>query len=78
MQSNSLIQPNILMEEEMNTTELKIRHVLADGRVVDSIEGIVVPNTGATAAAYRILAEFAKNRPENIYQGRERKVCVTN
>ena len=39
-----------------------IRHILADGREVASIEGLVVPNAGATAAVYRIVTEFAKNR----------------
>lgn len=41
-----------------------IRHILADGREVKSVEGLVVPHTGATAAAYRLVAEFAKNLPE--------------
>lgn len=39
-----------------------IRHFLADGREVESIEGFIVPREGATEAAYRILAEFAKKR----------------
>lgn len=41
-----------------------IRHILADGREVKSVEGLVVPHTGATAAVYRIVTEFAKNHPE--------------
>lgn len=35
-----------------------IKHVLADGRVLDSIEGFQIPYTPATEAAYRLLAEF--------------------
>ena len=37
-----------------------VRHILADGREVKSIEGLVVPNSGAAAAVYRIVTEFAK------------------
>lgn len=40
-----------------------IKHVLADGTEVDSIEGMLIPTTGPTAAVYRIIADFAKNRP---------------
>lgn len=36
-----------------------IRHILADGREVESIEGFVIPNTGPTAAVYRIVEQFA-------------------
>ena len=50
-----------------------IRHILADGREVQSIEGLVVPNTGATAAVYRIVAEFAKNHPEATKHKEETK-----
>lgn len=33
-----------------------IKHVLSDGRTLDSIEGLRLPYTEATAAAYRLLA----------------------
>ena len=33
-----------------------IKHVLSDGRTLDSIEGFRLPYTEATAAAYRLLA----------------------
>ena len=33
-----------------------IKHVLADGRTLDSIEGFRLPYTDATAAAYRLIA----------------------
>lgn len=50
-----------------------VRHILADGREVDSIEGFIVPTTGATAAVYRIAAEFAKNHPNIVHQNKEDK-----
>lgn len=50
-----------------------IRHILADGREVQSIEGLVVPNTGATAAVYRIIAEFAKNHQEAVHNKEDKK-----
>lgn len=50
-----------------------IRHILADGREVKSVEGLVVPHTGATAAVYRIVAEFAKNHPESIQSKEDTK-----
>lgn len=46
---------------------MKVIHILADGREVESIEGMIIPNTGATAAVYRIIADFARNHPE-IYK----------
>lgn len=36
-----------------------VRHILADGREVGSIEGMVIPSTGKTAAVYRIVANLA-------------------
>ena len=33
-----------------------IKHVLADGRILDSIEGFRLPYTDTTAVAYRLLA----------------------
>lgn len=33
-----------------------IKHILADGRTLDSIEGFRLPYTDATAAAYRLIA----------------------
>lgn len=41
-----------------------IRHILADGREVESVEGFVVPPTGPTAAVYSIVVEFAKNHKD--------------
>lgn len=35
-----------------------VRHILADGTVLSSIEGHVVPPTGKTEAVYQMLAEI--------------------
>lgn len=51
-----------------------VRHILADGREVKSVEGLVIPPTGTTAAVYRIAAEFIKNHPKTIYKEKEGKV----
>lgn len=39
-----------------------VRHILADGREVESIEGFVIPPTGATAAVYRIVADIMRRK----------------
>lgn len=36
-----------------------IKHILADGTEVESMEGRMVPLTEKTQAAYRLLADFA-------------------
>lgn len=46
------------------SAELKIKHVLADGRKIDSIDGFVIPETGPTAAVYRIAADFARKHQQ--------------
>ena len=50
-----------------------IRHVLADGREVESVEGLVIPTTGATAAVYKIVADVVMNRLEATKQNKEEK-----
>ena len=35
-----------------------IKHVLADGTQLKSIEGRIIPPTGKTAAVYRLIAEL--------------------
>lgn len=50
-----------------------IRHFLADGREVASIEGYVIPPTGPTAAVYRIAADVIQNNPEIINKKKENK-----
>lgn len=50
-----------------------IRHILADGREVQSVEGLVVPATGVTAAVYRIIADHAKNHTEATHNKEEKR-----
>lgn len=50
-----------------------IRHILADGREVASVEGLIVPTTGPTAAVYHIAAEFIQSHPESISRKKENK-----
>lgn len=46
--------------------QTSVFHVLADGRRVDSIDGFTIPNTGTTAAVYKLAAGLAK-RKEGSY-----------
>lgn len=40
---------------------------MADGRILDSIEGFIVPSTGKAESAYRILKKsYAIDREKNI------------
>lgn len=54
-----------------------IRHVLANGKEVKSIEGMVVPANGATASVYQIAAEFAKNQIQAVHKKEEEKADAT-
>lgn len=56
---------------------MKIRHVLADGREVESVDGIIVPTTGATAAVYKIVAEFANKHSETVLKDKEEVKTAT-
>lgn len=49
-----------------------IKHVLADGRVLDSIDGLQVPYTTATETVYRFLVSFLERsgKVERICKGR--------
>lgn len=51
---------------------MKVIHILADGQQVENIEGMIIPNTGATTAVYRIIADFARKHPEVRERGTER------
>ena len=48
-----------------------VRHILSDGQVLDSVKGIVIPTTGPTAAAYRLIAEFHKRRSKITQEPKE-------
>ena len=50
-----------------------VRHILSDGQVLDSVKGIVIPTTGPTAAAYRLIAEFHKRRSKITQEPKEEK-----
>ncbi len=54
--------------------EIKVKHVLADGRRLDSIEGFVLPNSGATAAVYRIAEELVLKQG-GVYDNRRKEGC---
>lgn len=42
-----------------------IKHVLADGTELNSIEGRTIPPTGKTAAVYRLIAEQIASRSKS-------------
>lgn len=50
-----------------------IRHILSDGREVESIEGFVIPPTGPTATAYHIVEQFARRQQAEEYKKKEAK-----
>lgn len=50
-----------------------VKHILADGRVLDSIEGFVVPTTGATEVVYRLVVDISKKRQEAMNNTKEGK-----
>lgn len=60
---------------EAVSSNVKVHHILADGREVDSIEGYVVPNSGETATVYRLVADLilskrnARVKDENTAAG---------
>lgn len=43
----------------------KITHVMSDGTVLDSVEGIVVPVNNQTLPVYKTLADIAKRQMKN-------------
>ena len=49
-----------------------IKHVLADGTQLKSIEGRIIPPTGKTAAVYRLIAEKIINRSKAAAKQRSR------
>lgn len=47
-----------------------IKHILADGTELKSIEGRTIPPTGKTEAVYRLIAEFLiSSRPIRTAEG---------
>ena len=47
-----------------------IKHILAEGTELKSIEGRTVPPTGKTEAVYRLVAELLAKRAETGKEGR--------
>lgn len=43
-----------------------IKHVMADGTILDSVKGVVVPVTPITEAAYRTVHEIMKRKTRYI------------
>lgn len=50
-----------------------IKHVLADGRILDSIDGFRIPYEEATETAYRLLAGFLEGGGRVGRVGRDRQ-----
>jgi len=48
-----------MARRKKDETEPVVRHFLADGTQVDSIDGRVIPATGPTAGVYRVIARVA-------------------
>lgn len=58
-----------------------IRHILSDGREVESIAGFVIPPTGPTATAYHIVEQFARRKQAEATYSKEvedGKICGNN
>lgn len=48
-----------------------VKHILSDGREVESIAGKVIPTKGPTEAVYRIVLDFAKRRDNQQKKDKE-------
>lgn len=55
-----------------------VKHILADGREVDSIEGFVIPPTGATEVVYRIVIEHCRKRSKANKKENEARKSLAN
>lgn len=51
------LHPNHITKK--SESQIKVIHVMADGRILDSIAGYVVPVNDRTITAYRLLANYA-------------------
>lgn len=54
-----------------------IRHILSDGREVESVEGLVIPTTGPTAAVYKIITDYVNKRAETSPKNKETMTDAT-
>lgn len=48
------LQPNHITKNP--ESQIRVIHIMADGRIIDDIKGYVVPVNDRTIAAYRLLA----------------------
>ena len=53
-----------------------VKHIMADGRVLESIEGVVIPETAATRRAYELLAAIAKKEREPERKENEKEAAA--
>jgi hypothetical protein len=44
----------------------KITHIMADGTVRDSVEGVVIPVTEETKPFYQLLAAMVKEKDKSV------------
>ena len=55
------------MNDKVDYDNLKITHTMADGTVLDSVEGYEIPYNDTTAVVYNLLAKWTlekdKDRP---------------
>jgi len=52
-------------KSEIDDSKVKIIHTLADGTVVDSIEGYIMPYNDNTKIAYQLLSKWASEDAQN-------------
>lgn len=53
-----------------------IRHILSDGRILDSVEGLQVPYNQVTESAYRLLQEVMRGGKQHEQQNREKNTAA--
>lgn len=49
-----------------------IKHILSDGRTLDSVEGLKVPYNQITESAYRLLEEALRRGEQHEQQNRKK------
>jgi hypothetical protein len=49
----------IIKSIEKLPPDFKIRHIMADGTVLDSLEGIVIPYAPETKLFYELIAKYS-------------------
>ena len=54
------LHPNNITKK--SESQIRVIHVMADGRIVDDIKGCVIPVNNRTIAAYRLIATHTCNK----------------